>query len=74
MHRAIVEPRREVMREVLRRGIRTGELRADLDVEMTALMLSAPSMIQSMLRLQDLVPDEGFAEKLVDSVLRGARA
>jgi AcrR family transcriptional regulator len=74
MHRAVIEPRREVMREVLRRGIATGELRPDLDVEMTQLMLSAPSMIQSMLRLQDLVPDEGFAEKLVDAVLRGAQA
>ncbi|WP_232050258.1 TetR/AcrR family transcriptional regulator [Actinoplanes sp. OR16] len=74
MHRAVVEPRREVMRGVLRRGITTGELRADIDVEMTALMLSAPSMIQSMLSLQDLVPDEGFAEKLVDAVLRGASA
>ncbi|MEU8243031.1 TetR/AcrR family transcriptional regulator [Actinoplanes missouriensis] len=74
MHQAVIEPRREVMREVLRRGVASGELRADLDVELTALMLSAPSMIQSMLRLQHLVPDEGFAEKLVDAVLRGAIA
>ncbi|RAK42429.1 TetR family transcriptional regulator [Actinoplanes lutulentus] len=74
MHRAVIEPRREVMREVLRRGIATGELRADLDVELTQLMLSGPSMVQSMLRLQDLVPDENFAEKIVDAVLRGASA
>ncbi|WP_433825609.1 TetR/AcrR family transcriptional regulator [Actinoplanes sp. CA-015351] len=74
MHRAVIEPRREVMREVLRRGITTGELRADLDIELTQLMLSGPSMVQSMLRLQDLVPDENFAEKIVDAVLRGAAA
>ncbi len=42
MYQGVIEPRREVMREVLRRGIATGELRADLDVELTLLMLSGP--------------------------------
>nr|WP_307837957.1 TetR/AcrR family transcriptional regulator [Actinoplanes philippinensis] len=74
MYQDFVEPRREVTRQVLRRGIATGELRADLDVELTQLMLSAPGMVQSMLRLGSVVPDEQFAESLVDAVLRGAAA
>ena len=77
MHRVyqgVVEPRRDVMRQVLKRGIRDGELRADLDVEMTLLMLSGPALAQNMMRWNPLVPDEGFAETLVDAVLRGASA
>ncbi|GAA1613873.1 TetR/AcrR family transcriptional regulator [Actinoplanes couchii] len=74
MYQAYVEPRREVTRQVLRRGIETGELRADLDVELTQLMLSAPGMIQSMLRMTSSVPAEDFPEALVDAILRGAAA
>jgi AcrR family transcriptional regulator len=74
MYQDFVEPRREVTRQVLRRGIATGELRADLDIELTQLMLSAPGMIQSMLRLPTSMPEDRFAETLVDAVLRGAAA
>ena len=77
MHRiyqGVMEPRREVMRGVLRRGVRTGELRPDLDVELTLLMLSGPTITQNMLNWNPLVADEGFAEALVDAVLRGAAA
>jgi AcrR family transcriptional regulator len=74
LYHEFVEPRREVTRRVLRRGIETGELRADLDVELTQLMLSAPGMVQSMLRMTPSVPEERFAETLVDAVLRGAAA
>ncbi len=77
MHRVyqgVVEPRREVMRGVLRRGIASGELRADLDVELTLLMLSGPTLAQNILRWNPNVPDEQFAERLVDAVLRGAHA
>lgn len=72
VHQGVIEPRREVMRNVLRRGIETGELRADLDVEMTLLLLSAPSLAQSTMRLNPQVAEEGFTEALVDAVLRGA--
>jgi hypothetical protein len=72
MYQAVVEPRRDVMRQVLLRGVRTGELRADLDVELTLLMISGPSMMQNMLQWNPRVPDEGFAEHLVDAILRGA--
>ena len=72
VHQAVVEPRREVMRQVLRRGIATGELRADLDVELTLLMLSGPAIAQMTFRWNPNVPADGFAEALVDAVLRGA--
>jgi AcrR family transcriptional regulator len=71
---AVAEPRRNVMRAVLRRGIETGELRADLDVELTLLMLVSPGLTQNVLNLIPDAPSENFAEKLVDAVLRGAAA
>ena len=74
MYQTLMEPRRDVMRRVLQRGIETGELRADLDVELTLLMLSGPSMVQNMLNWNPRVPEEGFAESLVDALLRGAAA
>ncbi|WP_432837049.1 TetR/AcrR family transcriptional regulator [Dactylosporangium sp. CA-092794] len=74
VYQGIVEPRREAMRSVLRRGIALGELRADLDVEFALLALMGPTLAQSMLRWNPNIPDEGFAENLVDFVLRGARA
>jgi AcrR family transcriptional regulator len=72
VHQGVIEPRREVMRQVLRRGIETGELRADLDIELTLLMLAGPAIAQNMLRWSPHVPDETFAEALVDAILRGA--
>jgi AcrR family transcriptional regulator len=74
VHQGMVEPRREVMRQVVLRGIENGELRADLDVELILLMLSGPAIAQNMLKWSPHVPDEGFAEALVDAVLRGAAA
>jgi AcrR family transcriptional regulator len=74
VYQAVIEPRRDVMRQVLQRGIDSGELRADLDIELTLLMLSGPSMIQNMLKWNPRVPEDAFPEKLVDAVLRGARA
>ena len=73
VYQGVVEPRREVMRSVLRRGIASGELRADLDVELTLLVLAGPTLAQNMLRWNPNVPDEHFAENLVDFVLRGAQ-
>jgi AcrR family transcriptional regulator len=66
----LVEDRREVTRSVLRRGIATGELRADTDIELAALLLSAPNTMTSLgfspqLDLQEL------GERTVDMVLRG---
>jgi AcrR family transcriptional regulator len=74
IHQAVTEPRRDVMRGVLRRGIETGELRADLDVELTLVMLSGPTFAQNVMQWNPRVDVEGFAEALVDAVLRGAAA
>ncbi|XVV08390.1 TetR/AcrR family transcriptional regulator [Actinoplanes sp. CA-131856] len=74
MWQTVMEPRRDVTRGVLRRGIETGELRADLDIELAVLMMTAPSMMHGMLRWAPKVPEEGFAESLVDAFLRGAAA
>ncbi|WP_342353723.1 TetR/AcrR family transcriptional regulator [Couchioplanes caeruleus] len=71
---AVIEPRRAVMREVLRRGVESGELRPDLDVELTLLMLVGPTIAQNMLNWNPAIPIEGYAEALVDAVLRGAAA
>ncbi|MBB4744826.1 AcrR family transcriptional regulator [Actinoplanes octamycinicus] len=74
MHHAVMEPRREVMREILRRGIASGELRADLNIELTLLMLSGPSMAQGLFGTETGVPLEEFPVVLVDALLRGAAA
>ncbi|MET8153465.1 TetR/AcrR family transcriptional regulator [Actinoplanes sp. NPDC049668] len=74
IYRSVMEPRRDVMRQVLHRGVENGELREDLDIELTLLMLAGPTITQNMLRWNPNVPDEGYAEALVDAVLRGAAA
>jgi AcrR family transcriptional regulator len=74
VYQAITEPRREAMRSVLRRGIALGELRSDLDIELTMLMLSGPSVVQNMLNFNPNVPEEGFPEALVDALIRGLQA
>ncbi len=74
MHHMVMEPRREVMRGILRRGIASGELRADLNIELTLLMLGGSSMMQGMFDIRTGVTDQEFPAALVDAVLRGARA
>jgi AcrR family transcriptional regulator len=71
LYQEIVEPRREVMREVLRRGIRTGELRPDLDIEVTLAMLSAPILVQKLLRWNPAIEDDKLPERVVDTILAG---
>jgi AcrR family transcriptional regulator len=74
MHQTVLEPRRERMREILRRGIATGELRADLNVDLTVLMLSGPSMLLGLFGGNIDVPEGGFPQAMVDALLRGASA
>jgi len=65
----IVEPRRELIRTVLRRGIETGELRPDLDVEITMLLLTGAMMARSK---HDSTPAKpGFVASAVDEMLLG---
>jgi hypothetical protein len=37
-------------------------------------MISGPNMMQNMMRWNPAIKEEGFAEALVDAVLRGASA
>jgi AcrR family transcriptional regulator len=73
-YQEVVEPRRQVMREVLRRGVETGELRADVDIELSLLMLSGPMLAQSMLRWNPNVETSDLAERLVDNLMAGIAA
>ncbi|MGH3682005.1 MAG: TetR/AcrR family transcriptional regulator [Natronosporangium sp.] len=71
LYQGLVEPRRAVMREVLRRGMDTGELRPDLDVEVAVALLTAPVLIQRMLRWHPDLDDATLPERVVDTVLTG---
>jgi hypothetical protein len=70
----VISPRREKMREVLRRGIRTGELRADLDVELTLLLLTGPVVMQRTMRWHPGLDDTTLPARVVDAVLAGISA
>jgi len=74
LYQEIVEQRRQVMRGVLRRGIDTGELRPDIDVELTMLLLSGPMLAQKMLRWHPDLQMAELPEKVVDAVLAGIAA
>jgi AcrR family transcriptional regulator len=68
----VIGPRREVFRRVLRRGIETGELRSDVNVEVVlSLLIGAVTMRARAIAPVDAAP-EGFADEVVDTVLRGA--
>lgn len=70
-YQAAIAPRKEVMKAVLRRGTQTGELRADLDIELAALMLNGPTIVQSMLNWDPTLDTEDFAERLVNAIIDG---
>jgi AcrR family transcriptional regulator len=73
-YQRIAEPRRERMREVLRRAVADGQLRADLDVEVAAAMLSAPMLVQSVLNWNPNLDTTKLPEQIVDAVLPGMLA
>lgn len=70
LYLSLLEDRREITRSVLRRGIVTGELRPDTDVELAAVLLSAPNMMSS-LGFAPRLDRERLADRTVDTVLRG---
>ncbi|WP_344140324.1 TetR/AcrR family transcriptional regulator [Luedemannella flava] len=72
-HRAM-EPRRELLRQVLRTWRDKGELRADLDIELAAVMLIGPLLAQNVLFWNPNLPREGLPERLVDGILAGIAA
>lgn len=68
----VVEPRREVVRSVLRRGVATGELREGTDIEAALFMLSGAVLVRGRFGHERL--DRGYAERVVDELLRGLAA
>ncbi|HET8682952.1 MAG TPA: TetR/AcrR family transcriptional regulator [Micromonosporaceae bacterium] len=70
----MIEQRRDVMRGVLRRGVESGELRADLDVELALTLLTAPMLVQKVLRWHPGLDEATLPEQVVDAVLRGITA
>jgi hypothetical protein len=69
----VIEPRRAIMLDLLHRGVRTGELRADLDVETAIIVfVGALTLYSRSLHPQADLP-EGFAERVVDTILSGFR-
>ncbi|HEV2637826.1 MAG TPA: TetR/AcrR family transcriptional regulator [Actinocrinis sp.] len=71
----VVEPRRDLFRQVLRRGRETGELRADLDVERTMVMLTSTMIFQTRMCPPGTPSMTGqFCIDLVDDFLRGGAA
>ncbi|MGI5215333.1 TetR/AcrR family transcriptional regulator [Plantactinospora sp. CA-290183] len=74
LYQELVEPRRRMLREVLRRGVETGELRADLDPELTVALLTAPLVMQRLLRANPNLDEQDLPERLVDAVIAGIAA
>jgi AcrR family transcriptional regulator len=68
----VLEPRREVVRAVLRRGVASGELRPDLDVD-AALFMLVGAVVARRGHEQQAIP-AGYAERVVDELLRGLGA
>lgn len=68
--RDVVEPRRERMRAVLRRGIETGELRSDIDIDLVMWLIMGAVVNRARAWGIGPVPED-FAERLVDTALRG---
>ncbi|MFD1661250.1 TetR/AcrR family transcriptional regulator [Streptomyces caeni] len=71
-HATVIAPRRRLVVDVLRRGQRNGELRGDVDVDLMNDILVGPMLVRSVLR-PDAELEEGLAEQIVDTVLRGLR-
>ena len=70
----LLRPRLALVAEILRRGIARGELRADLDVELTAEMLLGPSVFRLLRSGGDPASIEGFPMRVWDTVMAGMAA
>jgi AcrR family transcriptional regulator len=71
LYQDMVEPRRKAIREVLHRGVDAGELRADLDIDLTMMMLTGPVLMQNLLRWNPDLDESDLPERVVDAVLAG---
>jgi len=71
----VIEPRRDLFRAVLRRGVETGELRADLDVERSMIMLTSTMLFVTRMCPVGAPPiTADYPAAMVDDLLRGAAA
>ena len=71
---ALLRPRLALVADILRRGIARGELRADLDVELTAEILLGPSIVRVLRSGGDRTSVEGFPMRVWDSLMAGMSA
>jgi AcrR family transcriptional regulator len=71
LYQQLIEPRRERTREILRRGVESGELRADLDIELTTLMLTGPVLLQRWFNWNPKVDEDTLPEKVIDALMAG---
>jgi AcrR family transcriptional regulator len=67
---AVIRPRREVTLAALRRGVERGELRDDLDLDVIAEIVTAPTL-HWMLHNPELNPTREQLEQFLDGVLHG---
>lgn len=74
LYQQLIEPRRARTREILRRGIASGELRADLDIELTTLMITGPILLQRWMNWNPNLDEDTLPEKVIDALLRGIGA
>ncbi|MEV5571232.1 TetR/AcrR family transcriptional regulator [Spirillospora sp. NPDC052269] len=66
----VLDPRRAVYFDLLRRGVERGEVRGDVDMDVAVAMLVGAFAYH---KLSESLPD-AFAERLVDTFLRGISA
>ncbi len=71
LYQQLIEPRRERTREILRRGIDSGELRPDLDIELTTLMITGPVLLQRWFHWNPNVDDDTLPENVIDALMAG---
>lgn len=71
LYQQLIEPRRERTREILRRGVESGELRADLDIELTTLMITGPVLLQRWFNWNPSVDDDTLPENVIDALMAG---
>jgi hypothetical protein len=74
LNAALLHPRLALVAEILRRGVARGELRADLDVELTAEILIAPSMVRVLRSGGDPASIVGFPMRVWDTLVAGMSA
>jgi AcrR family transcriptional regulator len=70
----VVERRRRLLESVLRHWQEKGELRADVDIEVAELLVTAPMLVYRVHWNPGQEPPADLAVRLVDAALRGVAA